>query len=150
MVLCLVGGAVHERGDGARLAVRSDARAIASDAQQPGKLCREGADRRDGVAWRARLAEAVLEGQHRGLLVACPFLLMRPGSEFMGLLFACTRLGVEVGFLLPGAVEGLPADCPRPVQRGTGHLRCAPGPDLSDRGRHCPARPGSGAAPTTP
>jgi len=57
----------------------------------------------------ARLREAVLDGQHGGLLVACPFLLMRPGSEFMGLLFACTRLGVEVGFLMPPAVAGIPA-----------------------------------------
>jgi hypothetical protein len=56
-----------------------------------------------------QLREAVLEGRHGGLLVACPFVVMGPGSEFMGLLFACTRLGVEVGFLLPAGVAGIPA-----------------------------------------
>jgi hypothetical protein len=55
------------------------------------------------------LRDAVLEGRHNGLMVACPFLLMRPGGELMGLLFACTRLGVEVGFLLPAGVEGVPS-----------------------------------------
>jgi hypothetical protein len=62
-----------------------------------------------------RLREAVLEGRHGGLMLACPFLLMRPGSELMGLLFACTRLGVEVGFLLPAGVEGLPAGAGAPA-----------------------------------
>ncbi len=50
----------------------------------------------------------------------------------------------RVAGVLPGP------DRPRPVRRRPGDLRCPPRADRGDRRDACPARPGSGAAPTTP
>jgi hypothetical protein len=58
----------------------------------------------------ARLQAAVMRGCHNGLLIADPAAFMNPGAELLGLLFVCTRQGVEVGLLLPSAIaEGLPS-----------------------------------------
>jgi hypothetical protein len=100
------------RGDGVRLAWQQ--RAAIDGARERGWADPVPYTEYVADTWQAggpafgRLRDAVLEGRHGGLMLACPFLLMRPGSELMGLLFACTRLGVEVGFLLPAGVQGVP------------------------------------------
>jgi hypothetical protein len=56
----------------------------------------------------ARLQTAIVRGCHHGLLIADPAVYMNPDAGFLGLLFACTRHGVEVGLLLPPALaDGL-------------------------------------------
>jgi hypothetical protein len=56
----------------------------------------------------ARLQTAIVRGCHNGLLIADPAVFMNPDAGILGLLFTCTRHGVEVGLLLPPALaDGL-------------------------------------------
>ena len=64
--------------------------------------------------------------------------------EILGLQRHLRRGRRRMAGVLPGP------DRPRPVRRPTGHLRRPPPAWPRRSARRCPARPGSGAAPTTP